>query len=284
MKFTQFEQASRQEQSRDYIHPAVQHAHKKALETLHESEINPYDFTHLYKKEDIDRDMAGIERKEKGFAKDANKVYAEVLEAVMYHQIGHGDWFGKRAKTIKPTLYDDVYNNCDLILELEGLSQKLSHLSLSIDVTFGVETEEKKFAAIKKNIDEEKLGKIKYFNTGDGALNKVPQVVIGVEKELVVRLAGLWSDDSNLKEKSDITLRDHPVQRVILAEILMQLNAYRRYSEETGKDSLVPIYEKSIGLVEDIMREKGPISMGEFADDKVFEAIRKSLAIFKISQ
>jgi len=285
MKETFFNNLSNLERSKDYIHPAVEQAYKKAHATLHESEIDPRDFEELYGKENVDRDLTSVKNKEKGFTKDANSVYAEVLEAVMYHQIGHGNWFGEKAQTIKPSQYDDVYNGCDLILELEDLQQKLSHLSLSIDVTFGTTTEEKKFSAIKKNIDNGNLGKIKYFYSEHGGfrgeLSKVPQVVIGVEKDIVVQLAGLWSTEGMLKEKTEEMLREHPVQRVILSEILLQLQVFKNYAEETGKTTLIPTYQKNIAILEEILKEKGFMSMGNLRNDKVFTAIRESLSIFK---
>ncbi len=280
-----FNNLTNAERSRDYIHPAIEQASRKAKRTLHNAEINPRDFIELYGKDNVERDLARADNKEKGFVSEANKAYAEVLEGIMYDQIGRGDWFGKKASTIKSSKYDDLYNGCDLILELEDFAQTLSHLSLSIDVTFGTMTEEKKFAAIKNNIDEDRLGKIKYFHSEHGGfrgeLSKVPQVVIGVEKDLVIKLAGLWADETGLKTKSQAILKDHPVQRLILSELLLELNVFKNYAKNTGKKSLVPAFQKNINILEHILREKSHVSLGNLHDDKVFVAIRNSLEMFK---
>lgn len=276
------------EKDKNYIHPAVEHAYKTAEETLTKNAIDPHDFTELYGAENIERDLARVEKKEKGFTPDAQKVYAEVLEAILYEQIGHGEWFGQRASAIKTSTYDDYINGSDIILELEEVTRTLSHLSLSVDVTFGTTTEEKKFAMIKKHIDNETLGEIKYFHSErggfQGKLSKVPQVVIGVEKELLIKLSALWADKHGRKEENNEVLATHPVQRLIMSEILLQLQTFRIYAEETKKESLVPIYEKSINILEEILREKGPAGIGDLRNDKVFIAIRDSLKIFKNAQ
>lgn len=281
MRENPFEQQIAHEREKDYIHPAVEHAHNKAHGLLEASAIDPHDFVELYGEANVTRDLAAVEKKEAGFKPEANKVYAEVLEAIMYHQIGHGDWFGKDATTMKSSKYDDYFNGSDLILELTDLEEKLSHLSLSIDVTFGTATEQEKFSKIKENIDQGTLGKLKYFNFDQKGPVKIPQVIIGVEKDLVVKLAGLWSDESTLKTKSEATLKDHPVQRVILSEIFLQLQVFRNYAESTGKDNLVSIFEKDLKIIESILREKGFADIGDLRNDKVFAAIREGLKVFK---
>jgi len=285
MNFNPDKGLARLEHSKDYIHPAIEHARKAAEDTLTINAVDPHNFIELYGEENVNRDLESVARKEKGFTHDASKVYAEVLEAVLYDQIELGNWFGQNARTIKTAPYDDFFNGSDLILELEEATRTLSHLSLSVDVTFGTTTEEKKFAAIKHNIDTGTLGKIKYFHSERGGfrgeLSKVPQVVIGVEKDTVIKLAGLWAGEQGRKKENNAVLGDHPIQRLIMSEILLQLLSFRRYAEDTHKDALIPIYEKSIGILEEVLREKGPMDMGDLRNDKVFGAIRESLAVFK---
>lgn len=285
MQFRPPDQLSNFEQGENYIHPAIEHARKAAEKTLTINAVDPHNFIELYGEENVNSDLESVARKEMTFTHNAPKVYAEVLEAVLYDQIELGNWFGSKASTIKTAPYDDFFNGSDLILELEEATRTLSHLSLSVDVTFGTTTEEKKFAAIKHNIDTEMLGKIKYFHSERGGfrgeLSKVPQVVIGVEKDTLIKLAGLWADEHGRKKENNAVLGAHPIQRLILSEILLQLMAFRRYAEDTQKNSLVPIYEKSIGIIEEILREKGPMDMGEIANDKVFGAIKASLSTFK---
>lgn len=277
-KFSDFER------DKNYIHPAVEHAYPTADKILTENAIDPRIFTE-YGTTNIEQDISRVEKKEEQYTIEANKVYADVLEAILYDQITNGGWCGEKASAIKTSQFDDSINGSDIILEIEEIGRTLSHLSLSIDVTFGVTTEEKKFVMIKKKIDAETLGEIKYFHSDrggfQGKLSKVPQVVIGVDKELLIKLAGLWADKHGKKDENKETLAEHPVQRLILAEILLQLQTFKMYSENTNKKSLVPIYDKSIHVIEGILREKGAVSIGDLRNDKVFVAIRESLKIFR---
>ncbi len=278
-------QFPRNEQGQDYLDPAIEQAFLFADATLEKNTINMHDFTELYGGENVARDMLRVDKKEQRLTADTQAIHAEVLEAILYEQIGNGKWFGEHATAIKTSKYDDYFNGSDLILEIEESARTLSHLSLSVDVTFGTTTEEKKFAWIKENIDDESLGRIKYFHSERGGfrgeLSKVPQVVIGVDKELLIKLAGLWADKGGLKKEHRDTLANHPVQRVIFAEILLQLQTFKIYAETTGKKSLIPVYQKSINVLEEILRSKEPASLGDLRNDKVFTAIREALKIFR---
>lgn len=282
---------SKQEYTGEVVHPAVEHAYTKALKLFEGAEINPNDFTKIYTEDEIARDIGAVERKEAKFILDANKKYAEVLEAIMCYQIGHGDWFGENVSAIKSSKYDDYFNGSDLILELTNLNEQLSHLSLSVDVTFGTATEEEKFKNIKENIDRESLGEIKYFHLGKEGpqkkLTQVPQVVIGVEKSRIVELAGLWSDNSTtatLRDRNEESLKNHPIQNVILSEMIYQLTVFRNYAENTGKKSLLPHYDKNLLILEDIRREKGVVSTGDLRNDGVYVAIRESMKMFRAEE
>jgi len=269
----------------NYLHPSVEKAFLFADKTLETHAIDMHSFTELYGKENVDRDLLKIEKKERQIIPEVSGIYAEVLEAIIYDQIGQGAWFGKRTTAIRSSKFDDYFNGSDLILEIEEVSRTLSHLSLSVDVTFGTATEKKKFAAIKKNIDEETLGEIKYFHSErggfQGKLTRVPQVVIGIEKEMLVKIAGLWANEQGLKKENSDVLAVHPVQRIIFAEILLQLQTFKMYAEATKKMAVVPVYDKSIKILEEILREKGPAGLGDLRNDKVFVAIREALSVFK---
>ena len=285
MNFNPLEGASQFEREKNYVHPAIKNAHRTAEKMIKEDAIDLHDFIQLYGEENVTRDLAFAEKREKGFVRDANKVYAEVLEAVLYDQIELADWFGPKARTTKTSAFDDIVNGSDLILELEELNQTISHLSLSVDVTFGTTTEDKKFSAIKEKIDAGTLGGIKYFHSEKGGfrgeLSKVPQVVIGIEKDVVIQLAGLWMGEHGRNKEGNAKLAVHPAQRIILTEILLQLRAFKNYTVETKKDSLTPIYQKNITVLEDIMRNKPLINIESLKNDKVFAAIQESLALFK---
>lgn len=280
----QFESVSAMECEKEYIHPAVEHAHPIAELILATHAISPESFT-KYDPKMVVEDMARVEKAELDFTRDSNEIYAKVLEAVLYDQIRGGEWFGPKAQAIKTSRYDDYFNGSDFVIELKQSAQAISHLGLSVDVTFGITTEEKKFIAIKENIDAGTLGEIKYFHSEKagfrGELTQVPQVVIGVEKETVVQIAGMWAERREKKRDGEGLLKDHPVQRIILAEILLELQTFKGYAERTDKKNIADIYTKNIAIVEGILREKPPTGLAEMRKDKVFTAIRESMGVFK---
>ena len=284
MQFDFFNSAPK-DTSKEQIHPVVEHAYSLAAKVLKEGAIDINEFADLYDPKNIERDLEIVRRKEVGFAHESHKVYSEVLEAVLYKQIDDGPWFGNNTRAVKTSSFDDYKNGSDIILELVETTKTLSHLSLSVDVTFGITTEMDKFLRIKEHIDKGTLGKISYFKSERanfrGELSQIPEVVIGVEKDLVIKLADLWAGEGPHKDTNKKTLDAHPVQRLIMAEILLQLHTFRTYAKNTGKQTLVPIYEKDIQILEEILREQGPMDIGELRDDKVFVAIRETLAIFK---
>ncbi len=78
----------------------------------------------------------------------------------------------------------------------------------------------KKFNCIKKEIEEGKLARIKYFVSEHmnirGELKKVPRLVIGADRETVKELGELWINRDNK------ALEKHPIQFTLLKEILLQ--------------------------------------------------------------
>lgn len=282
MQFDFFNQAP--QRPTEQIHPAIERAHGLAIKTIKENSISLDEFEGLYDPKKIERDRERVRRKEATFTHEAHKDYADVLEAIIFEQIDKGVWFSKNTRAIKTSSFDDYYNGSDIILELEDTTRTLSHLSLSVDVTFGTNTEKEKIAKIKKNIDNGTLGQIDYFKSDRaqirGEKSRIPQVIIGVEKDTVINLANLWMDKHEHPSLA-ANLDEHPIKRLILLEILLQLYTFRTYATETNKSELVPIFEKDIQLLEEILNEQQTVDKLALRDDKVFAAIRESLSVFK---
>lgn len=272
------------EKKKEQAHPAIERAYAQAITTLKENAISIDEFDGFYDEKKLALHRSMVAKKEARFSHETHKEYSDVLEAVIFDQCGTGKWFGEQTRAIKTSTFDDYVNGSDLILEIEDTARALTHLSLSIDVTFGTTTEADKFANIKKNIDSGDLGRIDYFrsshSTFRGEISHVPQVVIGVEKDTVVKLANLWMDKNEHPELAK-TLDEHPIRRLLLSEILLQLYTFKTYAANIKRTELVPIYEKDIQILEDIIRKQGPVDMIELRSDKVFLAIKDSLSAFK---
>jgi hypothetical protein len=117
-----------------------------------------------------------------------------------------------------------------------------------------------KFNKILEKIEKGELTEIKYFavpNSEDiyeyeykGSV-KMPRVVIGIERQVVEELGGLWFK-KNKKE-----LGGHPVQHVIAKEILDQLAVSERYARSHGNhNNIAAIYRRVSGVIEGSLKEK----------------------------
>lgn len=268
------------------LDPTVKGAHDKAAALFREYEIDPRAFTE-YGTEEIERDIAYVARREASFERDANTPFAEIFEGIVFEQGEQSDWFGKNARTIKTSRYDDIVNKADLLVELEHQDGATpSPLSLAIDVTFSTREEplDKKFALIQENIDKGTLGSIKYFTSEGidfhGALRRVPQVVIGTERDTVGRLAYEWMRED--KKARNEFFRTHPIQNLILAEMKEELAAFRAYAKASGNEALEEKFDQEYKKVITIIREKEVKGLQGIEDDRVLAALRAALERFAV--
>lgn len=263
----------------EYSHPTIEGVYPLAEKMLSENAVNPEIFTDLYGKENVERDINKVKEYESKFSPDSAKKTAEVFEAIMLTGELH-NWFGQNTETIKTSRFDDIINGTDMIIEFEEEANKrFSHLGVAVDVTFGTTSLEKKFTRIRDEIDRGKLAKIKYFHSQKehfrGERSNIPRVVIGVEKNKVIELAALWL------RKENLALSKHPVQRLILEEMALQLEILKNYCEKTEKHDLAPLYEKDLAIIQNILKEKSGIKLtDELMNDKIFQGIRENLMKF----
>jgi hypothetical protein len=254
-------------------------AHARAQKILGESEIRLESFADLYDKEGIRRDTEEVARLEGKFEGDPMaKMYGNILEAITCEHGELSDWFGPNSQVIKTSRYDDYINKIDMVVETQE-DRSFSHLALGIDVTFGKYDLHKKFDQIRTNIDAGTLGEVKYFWSDQqnfhGRLQKIPQVVVGVEIDRVKELGQLWMQ----QEKKHLAA--HPVQVTLLKEAKEQLEAFAAYAKRTGKPELAAIFERELKKVREILAIKAKDGLKGIPEDKVFEEIRRNLSFLK---
>lgn len=277
-----------------YPYFKLEEAHAKATKLLSEVEIKPKKFvgTRGYSEQSINDDTKEVQRLEKIFVQSLSKEqllskkYSDILEAIVCEYGELIDWFGPKSKVIKTSRYDDYTKKIDLVVETEAADQEFSHLALGMDVTFSGDLQ-KKFAAIRSNLDQGKLGEVKYFlsdrphqQTFAGPLNNVPQVVVGIEIERVKELGLLWMNRRN-KE-----LQRHPVQTAILEEAALQLKTFAEYAKGSTKketNDLAPILERELQKIRELLMEKQRAGIKTIGGDRVFEEIKTNLALFTTS-
>lgn len=271
--------------------PFLDRAYERAQKVLGNSEINPRAFNGLYPKEIIDRDLQMVERRKREFAADAtpeereDQRLAYIFEAMFHDGLAKGDWLGNGAHAIKPSRFDDIVNGVDSVVEFqEGLAveqngKSASYLALAMDVTFGARVEDKLRRIKNVEIGEEQLTSIKYFESqylgGQLELAGIPRVVVGADRRAVRQLIDVWLSGD---EKA---LREHPLHKMVLEEIRMQLEVFEAYSRAGEHDAESAVYHEMRVLIDNIIRRKKvQADIPRFRQDKVFEGIFQFLRNF----
>jgi hypothetical protein len=267
----------RKRENKDYLSPNVEKAHHRTEDIFKREAIKLADFVGIqpYSDTQIAADMnKARELKARFQTTEAHKIYADVMEGLIYRQIGRSGWFGPEAAAIKTSDYDDYVNGVDLMVEFEGESRSRRHLGLAIDVTFSADantgTLDKKFDRIKKEIDGGSLAQVRYFKSRNTRMifENLPRVVVGMERIKVTELATIWMNDERHGE-----FATHPVQRMILEQVYTQLVGFSRYAEAQGKTELADILRDEIPLIKGILESKSGIPMGDMKFDQVHRQI-----------
>ncbi|MFA6407338.1 MAG: hypothetical protein WCV80_01375 [Candidatus Paceibacterota bacterium] len=266
-----------------FEHLTVDQGFKKAERLLSQEAIKPRSFADLYGEDSVKEDELYVEKMEAEFEqghspemRETQKL-ATIFEAIVHDNADMSEWFGSDAEAIKPSRFDDIKNGVDTIIEIQEDERSASHLGLAIDATFSQDME-KKFTRIRREIDAGELAKVKYFQSEHlsirGELSNLPRVVIGADAKTIKELNELWLEG----KKRD--LGKHSVQFQILEEIVMQLEAFRRYAEEKNKKELAIIYESTRSLVAGILSKKHHEVHDNGDRDQIYYAIQSNLGAF----
>lgn len=260
--------------------PHMRMAYEKSQRVLVESAIKLEDFRDLYEGV-VDRDQEWVERMEAGQSEtDIHKMHADIIEAILFEHIEQSNWFGESATTIKTSKFDDIRNGIDIIVEFEEETNRLVHMGLAVDVTFGNTAAQNKIMKIKENIENGILKEVKYFmserSPHKGLYRNLPSVVVGVDRLHLDELARMWTDDGRKRE-----FAVHPVQMMILHEIRSQLMKFSKYAEQCGKKDIAAIYQKQLSMVQQILAWKSGVDSRTYEkSDSVHDDILRQLELF----
>lgn len=229
------------------------------------SRLKEHDFiNHPYSNMDVASDLEYVAKQKVLHKKTETpqsrelKRIADIFEALVLWNSEQADWLGSKATTIKTSEYDDYKNGVDMVVEFQE-ERSASYLGLAADVTFSSDRSiiAKKFSILRDQIKRGTLAQVKYFHSDhthfDGQLSKLPEVVIGVSKSMVLELARLWAEGKNS------TLANHRVGVLILKQIEMQLSVFAKYAQSIGQTEMARIYLDRFKLIQEILKEKGDL-------------------------
>jgi hypothetical protein len=264
-------------------HPVLQRMHAEAKRILAEDAIDPARFTDLYGTENVTRDLRKVEEIKSKFESNESKSAAEVFEAILHQHVELSDWLGPNAETIRASEFDDIINGVDLIVEFNE-DDSTRHLALGVDVTFGSISMQKKFERIKTEIEANKLATVKYFEAHgyQGSLTQTPRVVVGVELDKVIQLAGLWERGDNK------TLGGHVAKEIIADSIERQLRTFLLYAQSIHAEDAVKSYSRAYNTVRQMHTARNGFSqdkakMQMVQSDRVYQTIIENLKRFQPS-
>lgn len=273
-------------QGEGYTYPVNPAEHAK--EVLAVNEINLKNFKGVYSDPDIQRDINEAKRLELIFEKSASKKYGDILEAIILEHGELSDWLGSNYTLVETAPIDDYQRGIDVVVVKNSDNGEFDRQALGIDVTYGQYDLHEKFVAIRKNMDDGKLGSIKYFfverSNGQsfaGHLENIPQVVAGVEIGRVTELALLWM---NPKKKKEMAM--HPAQMTLLEETALELETFAEYAAAGKKPetrALVPILKQKLEEIKKLIREKRAAGIKGLPHDAVFEEIKRNLLHFYVT-
>lgn len=262
-------------------YPIIKLTHEKALAVLGSTGVKEEDFIELYGSQNVNNDLKEVERLRKGFEYNNTDKTAEVLEAIVYENIELSDWLGPHAETTCTSDFDDYFNGVDIVTEFDDHTTSPSHLALAIDVTFSQKDTDNKFSRIYREIKKDNLAEIKYFESHGikGSLRQVPRVILGIEPERVMELAGLWHNNKKRE------LGEHPVKHLFIEEIVTQLEAFSELADKLGSSKAVRSYKPTLSIMNQIKNQqsKQNQNMDELSRDRVYASIMNQLNILKNS-
>jgi hypothetical protein len=140
-------------------------------------------------------------------------------------------------------------------------------------------------SGIKRDIEHGELSNIKYFKSETldirGEKKSVPKVVIGADHKMLDEVIDLWITQ---KRGSKDKLGRHPIQFIIIEDIMLQLEKFKDYAEKIGQGKVGESYDKVKDIMSGIYREKLKLREEVLEDndsvienDKVYRAINSHL-------
>lgn len=210
-------------------------------------------------EEAVDADLKEVAKREENFSEEADEraieamKLSEIFNALLIEQFEKNDWMGEDAFTAGTAKYDKYKTGMSNITEFRK-ETGVSYMAMGIRATLSRNTGniESKLLEIKDNIKKGELANIKYFVSDyhRGELKNVPSVIVGCDKEMLFDAVELWLGNKN-KE-----LAKHPLQFLVLDQIVGQLEYFKKEARSRGKYDLADKYGKVLKNIDEVLRKK----------------------------
>lgn len=186
------------------------------------------DFNDVHSEVEIKKNKRKLESvsNSKDFSKKTMR--AELAEYILGTQIEEANWFGQGCEVTYCNKYDDTLNHTDMALAFSNEDDEPILVGIDVTTTDKKSEIEGKVDRILREIENEKLGELKYYDSLGypelkGKNKFVPRVIIKFSKNEVERLSSIMKDVLLRKEGSNKLMAADEIQLHILEEARAQL-------------------------------------------------------------
>jgi hypothetical protein len=142
-----------------------------------------------YSADQINADKMKLKGKKSGYHEADKHERAEILEALLYHVIETGNWFGEHACTVVSSEYDDEFHGTDFIIEFDinGDGSRIARLAIDVTTAKDKDTIAKKWERISTPLMKRgEFTKLDYFESAvDGTRGRaeMPHIILGIDAD-----------------------------------------------------------------------------------------------------
>jgi len=236
----------------------IREAYPRAEALLKKYSIKEEGFRNIYGSM-VDEDKKEVLGMKQSFSKDMdeksleNNKLSEIFNSIALEQFEKNNWMGEEAFTTGTSEYDKLKTGISNITEFHD-EKGVSYMAMAVKVTFSSSLN-KKLLKIKDNIKSGELSKIKYFESElhRGELKKVPSVIVGCEKDMLLDVVELWL------QKNNKALEKHPLQFLILDQIEEEIKFFKKEASFSSNRELIKVYENIEKRIDGILQQKKTI-------------------------
>ena len=241
-----------------------------------EGVLKEENFEGKYPKNEILNDKQRVNNKKSEFEKKIiqnpdlqttleNNKKSEILNYIFFEMVKNAKLFGENVSAKKTTDTDSMFSGINVVLEVEkniennSTENPMTHLGVAMDImSIGSvngfsEAANRKLKAIKKHIESDELGSLKYFASNDTTdkLVHMPEVFINIEPKIVNELIDLWVNNDYEG------LAKNKIKVTVIHQITTQLQAQENYarSEKVNKLKAAKRLNEALHTFKDIQTE-----------------------------
>lgn len=232
---------------------------KKFLDPIKRYQPDPNSFTDIYKKSDVEQNLALVQKRKGAFEKEKHD-RAFLGEALLYYVINKKQLLGKHVEALAASEFDDLVHGVDLIFEILGKDGVPFWIAVDITTAenhMDANTGENRDVALEKvekiyrELREGKLAKVEYLESESD--DETGKKIRGTKKmpKIVLRLS---HDD--VKYMATSLPPDKFDGAVLGAELINQISSQLKEGakeirlsnnlDSSKKNTLINIYEKAL--------------------------------------